>query len=461
MITLRPIKAGTPMGLPRIYDTSVFDTSKPVESWWEASAPPFRKNFARLDRSVTCDVAIIGAGFTGLNAALALARDHGLDVRVLEAGHIGWGASGRNGGFCANPGTKLSWTEVASRYGRDEAIKLNTAQEEAIAHVRSVLDRYGIDAETHSDRGELCLAHTREEAEVLPDEAKVIEDLFGRKPTLYRKEELRQLGADSPDFHGGMLLPWGFALHPLRYLRGLADAAADAGVALHPHSEVTGVALNDGSHRLRTANGEIWAKHLIVATNGYTAETIPPWIAGRLLPAMSSILVTRPLTDDEQAAQGWTCDLMAYDTRSLLHYFRKLPDGRFLFGGRGGVSGKPASRAKFLKRLRQQFDEMFPALRDVETTHQWSGHVCITRKRAPFVGTINGHETAWAGLAFHGSGVAMGSWTGRTLAGLVAGTETTADLPAVMRDAPPKFLFPALRPLYLSAVYALYQRHDG
>ncbi len=449
------------MGLPRLYDASIFDTSRPVDSWWEASAPPFRTRFAPLSGGAACDVAIIGAGFTGLNAALALARDHGLDVRVLEAGHIGWGASGRNGGFCANPGTKLSWGQIAKRHGIAEARKLNAAQEAAIGHVRDLLDTHAIDADTHSDRGELCLAHTPAEAAALPGEAAEIETLLGHKPILYRKEELRQLGADGPDFHGGMLLPWGFALHPMKYLRGLADAAAEAGACIHPFSEVTELDLADGRHVLRTGRGDVRAKTVIVATNGYTAETVPAWSAGRFLPAMSSVLVTRPLSDAEQAAQGWTADLMAYDTRRLLHYFRKLPDGRFLFGGRGGVSGKPGPRATFLRRLRHQFEAMFPAWAEAETTHEWSGHVCLNRKRAPFVGRIDGHASAWAGLAFHGSGVAMGSWTGKMLADLVTGNKTVDHLPAVMRDTPPKFLFPALRPLYLRGLYALYDRQDG
>lgn len=447
------------MSLPRIYDASVFDASRPVDSWWEASAPPLRADAAPLEGEAACEVAVIGAGFTGLNAALRLARS-GVDVRVLEAGHVGWGASGRNGGFCANPGTKLSWGEIAACYGKGEARRLAAAQNAAIEHVRGLLDEYGIDAETHS-RGELCLAHTEGEAAALPAEADEIGQVLGVRPALFEKSALRNLGADGPGFHGAMLLPWGFALHPLKYLRGLAEATAAAGAKLHGRSEVEELALGDREHVLRTERGRLRARRLIVATNGYTAETIPRWLGGRLLPAMSSILVTRPISVDEQCAQGWTCDLMAYDTRKLLHYFRLMPDGRFLFGGRGGVSGKPASRAAFLARLRRQFEAMFPAWAQVETTHQWSGHVCLNRKLAPYIGRIDGMDNAWTALAYHGSGVAMASWSGRTLAELLLGEKRDADLPAILRAAPPRFPAPVLRPLYLRAAYALYGRRDG
>lgn len=447
--------------LKRIYDPSAFDPAKPVGSWWEDSAPPTRNDFSPLPDSRRCDVAIIGAGFTGLNAALGLVRDHGLDVCVVDAGYPGFGASGRNGGFCCIPAAKLELDEMTDRFGLDETRRFFRAQIDATEHVGQVLDTLDIEADVHSRGGELGLAHSADAFEELAEEADILRDLAGVAPRIVPRAELRQIGADGPEFHGGLILPIGFGLNPMKYLRGLADSVADAGAAIHGQTEVRGLRLKDGAHTLVTPRGEITARHVIVATNGYTAETVPDWLGGRLLPVLSNILVTRPLTEDELDAQGWTTDFMCGDTRTLLHYFRLMPDRRFLFGGRAGVSAKGDDLDRHHGRLRADFDRMFPAWADVEDTHRWSGFVCLTRNLTPFVGRIPGFETAWAGLAFHGNGVATGSWSGARLAELVAGTTAETDLPAVFRNPPARFPLPFLRPLYLHAAYALYGWQDG
>lgn len=446
--------------LKRLYDASAFDPAIPVGSWWEASAPPTRHDFQRLPGSRRCDVAIIGAGFTGLNAALGLVRDHGLDVCVLDSGYPGFGASGRNGGFCCIPASKLDRETMVARFGLEETRRFFRAQIAATEHVGNLLDTFAIDADIHSHEGELDLAHSPAAFEALKAEARILRDLAGVEPRVVPREELRQLGADGPDFHGGLIVPIGFGLHPMKYLRGLADAAADSGATIHGQTEVRGIRLNDGAHTLVTPHGEIIARHVIIATNGYSAETVPDWLGGRLLPVLSNILVTRPLTEEELDAQGWTTDFMCGDSRALLHYFRLMPDRRFLFGGRAGVSAKDRELDRYHARLRADFDRMFPAWAHVEDTHRWSGFVCLTRNLTPYVGRIPGYETAWAGLAFHGNGVATGSWSGARLSELVAGTITEAGLPAVFRNPPQRFPLPFLRPAYLRAAYAVYGWRD-
>ncbi|MCP5076054.1 MAG: FAD-binding oxidoreductase [Rhodobacteraceae bacterium] len=448
------------MPLKRIYHPSAADPTIKAQSWWEASADPMCHTPAPLAGSRDCEVAIIGGGYTGLNAALFLAKA-GVDVVVAEAGHIGWGASGRNGGFCANTSTKKSLGEIAAKYGLEQTRAVVRVQEEAIEQVRDFITKTGQPSHTPEKNAELAVAHSPRHLRDLQDERDELRDVLGLELKVMDKAELDGIGASSPDFHGGMILPWGFGLHPLNYLHALADTAIEAGTTLCPQTEVQKVTETDGRHILTTNRGEIHAKKLIIATNGYTAETIPPWSRGRMLPAVSSILVTRPITPEEQAEQGWTTRHMIYDSRILLHYFRLLPDGRMMFGGRGANSGDPGEQAAFSLELRRQFEGMFPAWRQVDTEYNWSGFICMNRKQAQFLGPINSEETAWSSLSYHGSGVAMASWSGRMLAELILGSKSLADLPRLYTDRTPPFPLAGLRPYYLRAAYAWFRRQDA
>jgi len=216
-----------------------------------------------------------------------------------------------------------------------------------------------------------------------------------------------------------------------------------------------------GGHRLRTPEGELVARAVVVATNGYTAEDLSPRLAGRLLPALSGILVTRPLSDAELAAQGWHARGLAFDSRRLLHYFRLLPGRRFLFGGRGGLRLGSGSEGGWQRRLRADFERMFPAWREVEDTHRWRGLVCLARAFVPFVGALEGERRVFAALAYHGSGVAMASWAGAALADLVAGVEGAEEaLPAVVRGPLERFPLARLRRVALAAAYLGYRLRD-
>ncbi len=447
------------MVLKRVYHADASDPTIVADSWWQASAKPMHHNPAPLTGSHTCDVAIIGGGFTGLNAAKHLATS-GVSVCVAEAGHFGWGASGRNGGFCANTSTKKSFSEIISAYGIDGARDVVRVQEEAIEQVRSFCETVGITSDTPDKNAELAVAHTPYQLEQLRIESDETNQLLGLNTTVLDKPELTAFGAGSPAFHGGMILPWGFGLHPLNYMHALADAAVDAGAVLSPHTEIQSVTRGNGLYILSTEHTQIRAKKIIIATNGYTAETIPNWSKGRILPAVSSILVTRPITPAEQAEQGWTTHHMTYDTRTLLHYFRLLPNGRMMFGGRGATSGDLTKQRAFFPELRRQFDEIFPAWANVETDYQWSGFIGLNRKKALFLGPIDSDQTAWASLAYHGSGVAMASWGGKTLAKLILGQKTLDQLPRLYTDPTHKFPLDFLRPQYLKLAYAYYRQTD-
>ena len=445
--------------LSSLYHPALYDRQTPVGSYWEASALPLGRQTPALSGTTVCEVAVIGAGYTGLTAALALVEEHGAGVTVLEAGTPGWGASGRNGGFCCLGGAKLGYADMARRYGLEEARRFFAVQMEAIDLVQETCARHGIDADA-TGGGEIILAHRPDRAEALKAEQQELKDLLGFDGTFLDQAALAERGLAASGFHGGLLLPPGLGLHPMKYLRGLARAALDAGVKVHGQSPVGEIRRVGDGFELVTPAGRLKARKVVIATNGYSEDKNLPQLAGRLMPALSSIMVTRPLSEGERAAQGWTSTVMCADSRRLLHYFRLLPDGRFLWGGRGGISGSPAAAARSRQRLRQSFEHHYPAWRHVETEYFWRGLVCLTRPLVPFVGKLD-EEGLYAALAYHGNGVSFSAWAGRAVAGQVAGVQGADDLPAVLRDPLPRFPLPFLRKAYLTGAYGAYGLQDA
>ncbi|EEE37330.1 FAD dependent oxidoreductase [Rhodobacteraceae bacterium KLH11] len=425
----------------RIFSEYAYSPAPRAGCWWdETIAAP---DWPELESDLPVDVAIIGGGFTGVSAALHLARA-GASVAVLEAETPGWGASGRNGGFCCLGGSKLSEPALSRRYGTADAQAYLQAEKDAVALVADLLAEYGIDADTHS-RGETQLAHSHRAMARLRRTA----DAAGQ---LHEKHELPDLGLGGA-FFGGYTTPIGFGLNPRKYLFGLADAARGMGAHLFQHSMVQRIGKTASGFELTTPRGQVRASSLLVCTNGYSSEDLPSWMAARYIPAQSTALVTRPLTDAELQAQGWTSDQMAYDTRNLLHYFRLMPDRRFLFGMRGGLLSSPRAEKRIRGKARRDFRRMFPGWASVEVTNIWSGMVCLTRDLVPFAGPVPGQAGLYAGFAYHGNGVAMGTYCGRALARLALGQPVA--LPAPLTEAPRCFPLGRWRRAVMPPAYAL------
>lgn len=424
-----------------------------IGSYWEATVVDAPVDPA-LEGDARFDAAVIGAGYTGLSAAMRLA-EAGLSVCVLEAGRVGWGASGRNGGFCCFGGSKLSEKAMIRRFGMPEARRFVDYQTEAIRTVSGRIADWGLHVDRHSD-GEMILAHRASDRDAFEDEAVFARETFGIELDVLSKDDLAAQGIAGPEFHGGLHVRPGFALNPMKYVQGLAGKARQAGARVFSRSPVTGVAREGGSWRLLLERGSVLADKVILAGNGYSREDAPDWLHGRTMPVMSSVLVTRPLSEDELVAQGWTSDLMAADTRILLHYFRLLPDRRFLFGTRGGISENPGSLEAMFKRGRADFDRMFPAWTGAATEYNWYGHVCLSRDLTPFVGEVPDMKDVYAALAWHGSGIAMASLSGEKVADLVLGRLAGSDLPNLVSQPLRRFPVPALRNAYLQGAYWLY-----
>lgn len=439
-------------GMGDLYDPAIYDGAAPAATWWAESAGAPIAGCGPLEGEAACEVAVIGGGYTGLSAAFHLARYKGVDVRVVEAGSPGWGASGRNGGFCDLGGTKLSAAGMAKRWGIDEARRYFAAAAEAIALVADLAVVEGIDIEA-AGRGEICVAHRPSAMAELVAEAEALERVAGIGCELWSRESLAARAFHGPEAYGALYSPLGFGLHPLKYARGLARAAIRHGARVYGQSPVIAWRREAGSHRLITPTGSLTARRVLVATNGFTRETLHRGVAGRLLPVLSNIVVTRPLDDAERAAQGWRAQTPIYDSRRLLFYFRLLPDGRFLFGARGGTdagaSGAVRARAWMVRRLGRSF----PAWAGVEVTHFWRCLACLSRRLTPFVGRLDDESEVYASLAYHGSGVAMGTWCGRAAARMIAGRHER--LPAPIAAPLARFPVPGLRLWYLRLAYAV------
>ncbi len=442
----------------RLHAPAAYDTGSWPDSHWRADhrLPPEPR--PALSGAITVEAAVIGGGYAGLNAALELARRHGVEVAVLEAGQPGWGASGRNGGFCCLGGARLDDRAIVAQVGVQGARDFRDFQHEAVEWVAELLDGFAIPAR-QGPEGEICLAHSPAAFARLIEEARARESLYGESAEAIAPGALAERGLAGPGFHGALMVPKGFGIQPLTYAEGLARQAVRHGALVFGSSPVLSIAPEAGGWRLVTPEGRVTARRVLVATNGYSAETVPDWFAGRLLPVFSAALVTRPLAEDERRAQGFTSPVMSYDSRRLIHYFRHLPDGRFLFGMRGGTSAGPAAEAANLARLRRHFARLFPAWTEIAAERHWSGLLCITRSGAPYLGPVPGAPGLFAAFGWHGNGVAAASLAGRKAAALLAGGGTR--IPALMRKPPPRFPLAALRRRVLPLSYAFYALRDG
>ena len=433
-----------------------FDFQSRPNSWWEASSNQHVWPEPRLEGEQRAEVAIIGAGYTGLNAALGLAGRHSMDTIVLDASQPGWGASGRNGGFCSPGGAKLEYPQMVRRWGLQTTRQFSQVQQQAIEYVGGLGEIPGIEFE-RVGTGEYIVSSVPDAYRTAREAVQWMNRSLGLGATALSRVELRERGLFSPLSTGAIHMPHGFGLHPLKYAQGLARAVSDAGARIFCHSAVINWRQEGNEHVLETATGRVRAQRVLLATNGYTPRGVGDPMGSRILPVFSNILVTRELTRAELQSQGWLAQELVADDRALLHYFRLLPDGRFLFGGRGGIGGEHAEESAVRQRLEAEFRVLFPAWREVSFDYFWSGLVCLCRDLVFHVGQLPGRSNAWYGLAFHGGGVSMASWTGAALADMIAGShDSRYRIPDPMLKPLPWMPLPALRPLYLRGAYAWY-----
>jgi glycine/D-amino acid oxidase-like deaminating enzyme len=441
--------------MKRIYSDFAYSDDPRAGCWWDQTCA--LPDHPSLEDAESCEVAIVGGGFTGVSAALHLAQA-GVSAVILEGRHIGWGASGRNGGFCCLGGGLLENPELDRAFGRESRNAWRKTEVEAVRLVEDITARFGIDVDRHSN-GETQFAHRPRDFEAMRAEVANYAESYGLTARLTEKSALESEGMNA-GYHGAITVPVGFGLNPRKYIVGLANAAVQAGASIYHDSPVTTISRVGDGFVVTTPQGTMKADKVIIATNGYSSEDLPPWFAARYMPTQSTVIVTRPLSATEMDAQGWTSRQAAYDTKHLLHYFRLMPDNRMLFGVRGGLFSSPGSEARAIRRARADFDRMFPAWRHVETPHAWSGMVSIARNRMPFVGEIPDTPGMFASLCYHGNGVAMASYSGALLSDLVQDKEPLLTYPKAVQRPLAKFELGRFRRLLMPIAYARFAIAD-
>jgi glycine/D-amino acid oxidase-like deaminating enzyme len=447
-----------------LYSDDMYRFDQPEPSYWEATAGRCVPHTSALTEDAKCEVAIIGGGYTGLSAAYHLCRDYQIDTRVLEAGHIGWGASGRNGGFCSMGGTSLGAAGLLKRYGVEHTRHYYQAQLEAVELVRSIILDEEIDSPIQGD-SEIEIACSPGAFAALKNDAEMQYRVLGIDTSVLTREQVREQCFDMPIQHGAMVIRPTFGLHPVRYVRGLADAAVRRGAILHDRSQVIEWQKNGPWHVLRTGNAVLRAKKVIVATNGFMPEHLHAAFHGKTLPLISSIVVTRPLSDAELGAHYWRTESPTITSLDLLDYFRVLPDKRLLLGGRGSADGSVASAQVNFGKLARRVKTLFPQWHDAAIDYRWQGLVCLTRRLTPAVGRLDEDPSTFFAFGYHGNGVNSSTWCGKFLADWLGHSKSDDRripdmLPLIMRRMPGGIPLPSLRLHYVQARIAAFRLTD-
>lgn len=441
-----PLKAATPgTGLEheRSYWTATID-GEPAD---DGPAPPASQT----------DVAIIGGGYTGLACAYFLARDYGIRPMVLEANRSGWGCSGRNGGFARAAIGRHTWGKVIDLWGRETARTMFRQALSAVDTVRELIEA-GADCDAIAP-GHLKIAHRPSRAAGLRAEAELLQREFQYPATFMTSAESRQhIGGTQS--HGALRVPDALAVHPLKLALGVHRLARDAGAIVHTASPVLEWTKEGGEHRLRTPSGMVRARRVIIATNGYTPEHLHDCVRHTTLPVLSHIIVTRPMTASEKQASGFVTEHVLTDSRNLLYYWRRLPDDRILFGGRGMVQPVPAQFASQREFLLAELKAKLPALRDITVDYDWWGWVCLTRDLMPHVHHARDDATVHYAIGYQGSGVAYGLHAGRMLARRLANDDDSAPIPATSTPLP-RIPFAVMRRTVQRAAYVWYRYLDN
>jgi glycine/D-amino acid oxidase-like deaminating enzyme len=393
-------------------------------SLWLDTVPGTLTPGVRLDGDVDVDVAIAGAGYTGLWTAYYLSRaEPGLRIAVCEREIAGFGASGRNGGWCSAL-FPASLGKLARMAGRDAAIAMGRAMQETVDEVAAAAAAEGIDCHW-AKGGTVMLARSpaqldRATAEV----AEAREFGFGSADLRLLTAAAAREYAAATGVLGGTYTPHCAAIHPGRLVRGLAEAVLRRGVTVYERTPVTQILPG----RLVTPSGTVRARHVIRATEGFTAQL--PGERRTVVPVYSLMIATEPLPESAWAQIGLADRPTFGDLRHLIIYGQRTQDGRFAFGGRGapyhlGSAIRPSfDRAPAVfTALRQTLAELFPALADATVTHAWGGPIGVPRDWCASVGLDRSTGVGWAG-GYVGDGVATTNLAGRTLADLVLGNDS-------------------------------------
>jgi glycine/D-amino acid oxidase-like deaminating enzyme len=363
------------------------------------------------------DVAVVGAGFTGLSAARALAQ-RGVRVVVLEAETFGWGASSRNGGMVLT-GLKLLIPTLISRYGAETVRRMYAASLASIDCVENIVLEENISCD-FSRSGHLEVAVKQSHFDDYARAAALIQREFNHTLRIIPKNELRgEIGSDI--YFGGLVDETSAGVNPARYVGGLAQAAQRAGASLHDHTRVLKIdaQTTNGARKfsLQTSRGTLTAREVVLASGAYTTGATPA-LRKKIIPIGSYIIATEILSDS-LARELSPRNRMIYDSKHFLYYYRLTPDRRMLFGGRAAFFPENENTVRrSAEILRRGMIGVYPQLRDVKVEYVWGGTLDFTFDAMPHAGKIGG---MYFSVGYAGHGVAAATYLGTKLAGVICG----------------------------------------
>jgi gamma-glutamylputrescine oxidase len=361
-----------------------------------------RSHTSTLQAHLETDAVVVGAGFTGLSAALHLA-EAGKDVMLLEAHRAGWGASGRNGGQLGS-GYNTGPNELVAQYGLDKAQALWQFAESAKDTVHSLCKQHDLNIDYAP--GIVMAAHRRRHVAALHTYVEGAQQHFGydKGHTLDAAEMRAHVASDL--YHGGLIDHGAGHINPLKLALGLSDAALNSGVQLFEQSPAIRIEPVGETWRVVTPSGSVTARHLVFATNGYHDDLLPE-LTPHVMPINSFVVATEPL--GELAEALLPSDAAIADTRFVVGYFRRSRDGRLIYGGGEGYRYRFPRRPE--ERVRRSLGRVFPELRGRRFTHAWGGTLSITPSRMPFVREVRPRLLAAGGYSGHGVALSIGCGT--------------------------------------------------
>ncbi|MDR6103938.1 gamma-glutamylputrescine oxidase [Agrobacterium larrymoorei] len=394
-------------------------------SWYAASANDKTVRPA-LEGEMHADICVIGAGFTGMSAALELA-EKGFSVIVLEGTRIGFGASGRNGGQIVN-GYSRDLETIAGRYGHEKAVKLGEMSLEGGQIIRERVAKYGIDCDL-VDGGFFAAFTPKQIKEMEANKAHWEKHGHSGLEMVSKAEVGKYVKSDR--YAGGLIDRFGGHIHPLNYVLGEAAAIEKMGGRIFENSRVIGVEKGTNP-TVRTAHGKVTAKYVLVCGNAYLGKLLPE-IGDRMMPVSSQVMATEPL-DASLIESLLPANYCVEDANYILDYYRRTSDNRLLYGGGIGYGG--SDPADLTSVIRPNMLKTFPQLKDVKIDFAWSGNFALTLTRIPHMGRLS--ENIYFSHGDSGHGVTTTQLLGRILAEVVSGQAGRFDVWSSL----PNFPFP-------------------
>ena len=376
--------------------------------YYRATSTPVR--YPALAGAQDGAVCIIGGGFAGLSTALALAERGVTDIVLLEAETVGFGASGRNGGFVFG-GFSLGERAIIDTVGEVVGKKLYHMTLAAVERIRARIHQYGIECELREEG--VYLANWFDDARILDRQQRFMADKLGVEWQRVSPAQLAEK-LESQRYFGALFEPGAFHFHPLKYAQGLARVLADKGVRVHEASRVTQIAPDGKAWRIATAGGVLKAREVVLCCGGYI-EKLYPRLGSAVLPIATYVMVTEPLGERLQGAMR--TGAAVYDTRFAFDYYRPLADTRILWGGR--ISIMERSGAEVARLLYADMLKVYPQLAGARVDYAWSGMMSYGRHKMPQLGRLP--EGIWYGMGFGGHGVAPTTLAGEVLAAAITG----------------------------------------